>query len=201
MENIIKHYEITNYRGRGYDLVGDFKNQVSIIIDQISVGVYDFIKIMTKEHSNAQIRNLSEYPGSNTYGSKKGAVVRAKYYKDTFYQFPWQEISPVKYYCCGESADGKRKYRYFLGNFKGIENVELGIIDIIDALERMEKGSCAIIMEPELHLHICQQEKLIEEIYRIANEKEIQVIVYTQSPHIVSGHFDDVTELYRDHEG
>ena len=56
-----------------------------------------------------------------------------------------------------------------------------------------------LIDEPEISLHITWQKKFLDDLVEVAKQRDIQVIVATHSPQIVSNHLDiqiDLGELY-----
>lgn len=56
-----------------------------------------------------------------------------------------------------------------------------------------------LIDEPEISLHITWQKKFLDDLLEVAKHIDIQVIVATHSPQIVSNHMDiqiDLGELY-----
>lgn len=62
---------------------------------------------------------------------------------------------------------------------------ELAVVNYVLALENLKPYDLLLLDEPETSLHPGAQEKLIEHLLRIVNDKKIQVIISTHSPTFV----------------
>jgi predicted ATPase len=62
---------------------------------------------------------------------------------------------------------------------------ELAVVNYVLALEGLKKFDLLLLDEPETSLHPGAQNKLIEHLLRIVDEKQIQVIISTHSPTFV----------------
>lgn len=86
------------------------------------------------------------------------------------------------------------------GTFIDIERLSSGeknqIILFYDLLFRVPDDSVLLIDEPELSLHVAWQTDFLDDLLKIAKEKQLQVIVATHSPYIISGHWDLCYDLY-----
>lgn len=62
---------------------------------------------------------------------------------------------------------------------------ELAVVNYVLALEKLKPYDLLLLDEPETSLHPGAQEKLMEHLLRIVNEKHVQVIISTHSPALV----------------
>ena len=59
----------------------------------------------------------------------------------------------------------------------------------------VEPGSLVLIDEPEISLHVAWQQKFIDELDGICRLRNLQAVVATHSPDIVSDHIDLLVDL------
>lgn len=62
---------------------------------------------------------------------------------------------------------------------------ELAVVNYVLALERLKQYDLLLLDEPETSLHPGAQEKLIEHLLRVVDEKQIQVIISSHAPTFV----------------
>lgn len=62
---------------------------------------------------------------------------------------------------------------------------ELAIVNFVLALENVQKYDLLLLDEPETSLHPGAQEKLLEHVLSVVDEKKVQVIISTHSPTLV----------------
>lgn len=62
---------------------------------------------------------------------------------------------------------------------------ELAVVNYVLALEKIKQYDLLLLDEPETSLHPGAQEKLLEHLLRMVNEKHLQVIISTHSPTFV----------------
>jgi predicted ATPase len=62
---------------------------------------------------------------------------------------------------------------------------ELAVVNCVLALEKLEKYDLLLLDEPETSLHPGAQEKFLEHLLKVVNDKYIQVIISTHSPTFV----------------
>ena len=67
---------------------------------------------------------------------------------------------------------------------------------ILDELSVAEKESRPLVCieYPETALHILVQEKLSDILYNWSDRTGIPCVIYTQSPNIISGHYDEIID-------
>ena len=73
------------------------------------------------------------------------------------------------------------------------------IVLFYDLIFSTKEKLLLLIDEPEISLHISWQKKFLDDLLEVAKHSNIQVIVATHSPQIVSNHMDiqiDLGELY-----
>ena len=62
-----------------------------------------------------------------------------------------------------------------------------------------KKGLLLLVDEPEISLHIVWQKKFLDDLFEVAKHTNLQVIIATHSPQIISNHLDiqiDLGEIY-----
>lgn len=62
-----------------------------------------------------------------------------------------------------------------------------------------DKNLLLLIDEPEISLHILWQKKFMDDLMKVVNMGQLEVIVATHSPQIINNHWDmqiDLGELY-----
>jgi predicted ATP-binding protein involved in virulence len=80
-----------------------------------------------------------------------------------------------------------------------LENLSSGeqheLVLFYDLLFRVTPGSLILIDEPELSLHVVWQEQFLKDIQQVTTLANIDVIIATHSPDIISDRRDLVVEL------
>jgi predicted ATP-binding protein involved in virulence len=80
-----------------------------------------------------------------------------------------------------------------------LENLSSGeqheLVLFYDLLFRVTSGSLILIDEPELSLYVVWQEKFLEDVQQITKLADIDIILATHSPDIISNRRDLVVEL------
>ena len=73
------------------------------------------------------------------------------------------------------------------------------IVLFYELIFETDKNLLLLIDEPEISLHILWQKKFMDDLMKVVNMGQLEVIVATHSPQIINNHWDmqiDLGELY-----
>ena len=90
------------------------------------------------------------------------------------------------------------------GKILSLEELSSGeqhqIVLLYELIFKTTENTLLLIDEPEISLHVAWQHDFIEDLKRIVELKNIQVIVATHAPAIINDHWDLVTDLFDESE-
>ncbi|WP_027938033.1 AAA family ATPase [Anaeroarcus burkinensis] len=85
------------------------------------------------------------------------------------------------------------------GNVVPLEELSSGekheIVLFFDLVFRMEENVLVLIDEPELSLHIAWQVRFVDDLIKIAKNRNLQFVIATHSPSIIHEHWDLLVDL------
>ena len=90
------------------------------------------------------------------------------------------------------------------GEFLNVNKLSSGeqneIIMLYNFIFEVPNNSLLLIDEPEISLHVAWQQNFIKDIESIAEMKNLQVVIATHSPQIISGRWDECFDLFEQNQ-